>query len=127
MNHLGQEFKKTVMVRGVKLESYPRRLSKIGYKGIPKEIRITVGKEEGAEEVYQVAKEIVKAFQNPFGYTAIDHIKKVLKHRKLEDIYSNIIWLVKNGRGTLNIDRMGNAVYFKPKVEPAKVLGKHLE
>jgi hypothetical protein len=87
---------------------------------IPKSIRIGKGVEPELENLsilYRVS--LAAGSSGVAGYTNVQDFVDLSGIDKVT-VHENLVWLVKNGKGVLNVNRWGQAVYFK-FVKPMKI------
>lgn len=102
-----KEYTSKITVSNKFIYHFPGRL----HNGIPKETRITKGVEPSKSNLAKYI-EIWQLTKSELGYNLIDDFLALLDIPE-QTIYNEIIWLVKNQIATINVDRFGNAVYFK--------------
>jgi len=96
-----------------KAYQFPLRGEDERLPNIPRNTRITSGTEPTQEELRDIKNiyKYVLGSESPFKYIPV----WILVYFIGRDISHQLIWLVKNGFATLNVNRMGEAVYIKIK------------
>lgn len=110
LTNFQKQYRRVVTVRGVTLEAYPQREFP---DEIPTQLRRLAGTPpENADDLLDIIREIAKAFDNVLGFASIDHVYAVARR----DAGAELVWLTKQGRATMGVDRMGKVKSVKARL-----------